>query len=305
MFSEVYALQNRNEEKSDSTQEISPTYSNISYGEYNHNVLDLWVATGTSPRPLLIYIHGGGWLAGNKEQIYQRIPISKWLQKGVSVASVDYRYSSEAILPAPVFDAARAIQFLRYKAKDFNINPLKVGLQGGSAGGCSALWILFHDDLADSLSSDPVARESSRIQGAIGQFPQTTIDPILLSEWIGEKAAIHPMIHKAVGAIDYDDLIKNYNQYKPLIDEFSPINHVDQEDPPLFLTYPSEMTLPPSTSAAAIHHRMLGIKLIEKAEAIGYKVNSETLKITSFSEAEISLEKILVMKDTCKVLNCK
>jgi len=127
----------------------------------------------------------------------------------------------------------------------------------------------------------------------------------LLSEWIGEKAAIHPMIHKAVGAIDYDDLIKNYNQYKPLIDEFSPINHVDQEDPPLFLTYPSEMTLPPSTSAAAIHHRMLGIKLIEKAEAIGYKVNSETLKITSFSEAEISLEKILVMKDTCKVLNCK
>jgi arylformamidase len=242
----------------------------LSYGAHERNTLDLWQAKRDTPCPLLIYIHGGGWLTGDKQQINGRVDIAKWLKLGISVASIDYRLSSDAILPAPVHDAARALQFLRYKAKDLNLNPSRIAIQAGSAGGCSALWILFHDDLADPSATDPVLRESTRVQGVYGQFPQSSIDPLMLNLWIGEKAATFPMIYKAVGATNYEDMIKNYKKYQPLLKEFSPLTHMDKNDPPLYLSYPKEMTLPPASPAAAIHHGMFGIKLKEKADEIGY-----------------------------------
>ena len=243
----------------------------LSYGPHERNTLDLWKADGKTPHPLLIYIHGGGWTGGDKTQIQGRVNIESWLAKGVSVASIDYRYSTDAILPAPVYDAARALQFLRYKAQELNIDPLHIALQGGSAGGCSALWLLFHDDLADPNSSDPVLRESTRVQGAYGQFPQTSIDPVVLNDWIGELAASYPMIYNSVGAGNYSNLTQKYDQYKPLLDEFSPITHMDAGDPPLYFDYPKDnMGLPPATAAIAIHHGQFGIKLKERADAIGY-----------------------------------
>lgn len=242
----------------------------LAYGPDAKNTLDLWQAEGAQPHPLLIYIHGGSWTGNDKTQVFQYVDVTNWLNKGVSVASIDYRYSTDAILPAPVYDAARAVQFLRCKAAELNINPSQVALQGSSAGGCSALWILFHDDLSDPSSPDPVLRESTRVQGAWGQFPQTSIDPVVLNGWIGEAAASCGMIYKAVGAKSYADLLHNLAHYQPLLDEFSPINHLDANDPPVFLTYSTDMTLPPSTGTKAIHHGMLGIKLKEKADAIGY-----------------------------------
>lgn len=252
-------------------QKINPDYENISYGTHRRNGLDLWVADGQTPRPLLVYIHGGGWRNNDKSQVYRRVPVKNWLAKGVSVASIDYRYSTDAVLPAPVHDAARAIQFLRYKANDYNIDPSRIAVMGGSAGGCSSLWILFHDDLADLNSPDPVLRQSSRVQGAYVQSPQTAIDPLLLDDWIGPKAARHPMIFEAVGASGYDDLIRHYKQYQPLLDEFSPINHLDADDPPVFITYPADLSLPALKMTAAIHHGMFGIKLKEKADRVGYE----------------------------------
>ena len=82
--------------------------------------------------------------------------------QGISFASVDYRRLSESPLPAPVLDAARALQFLRHNAKKYNIEPTKIILSGQSAGGASALYLNYHDDLADPASDDPIARESTR-----------------------------------------------------------------------------------------------------------------------------------------------
>jgi acetyl esterase/lipase len=226
------------------------------------------------------------------------VNITNWLKKGVSVASIDYRYSTDAVLPAPVHDAARAVQFLRYKAAELNINPSRIALQGSSAGGCSALWILFPNDLADSSSPDPVLHESTRVQGAYGQSAQTSIDPVVLNSWIGTLAASYPMIFNAVGAGSYANMMANYEQYKPLFDEFSPINHLDANDPPVFLTYSSDMTLPPATAAAAIHHGMFGVKLKEKADATGYSKCDLLIQGTSvpahYATGQAFLEAVLL-----------
>ena len=263
----------------------------LSYGTHERNTLDFWSAPGEGPHPLLIYIHGGGWTAGDKTQINGRVNIDSWLAKGVSVASINYRYSTDGILPLPVLDAVRAVQFLKYHAQGLKLNPERFALQGGSAGGCSALYILFHDDLADPSAADPVLRESTRVAGVFGQFPQTSLHPHTIKKWIGVEAASHPMIHSAVGAASYVELTNKIDAYEALLSEFSPMNHMDADDPPLFLSYPSDMTLPAAKGAAAIHHGMFGVKLKEQAGRIGY--TKLWLSIPGTEDAAITSTKFL------------
>ncbi|HEY1050507.1 MAG TPA: hypothetical protein VGE39_12150 [Prosthecobacter sp.] len=63
---------------------------------------------------------------------------------------------------APLEDAARALQFVRSKAAEWNIDKERIGASGSSAGSCSALWLTFHPEMADAKSADPMARESTR-----------------------------------------------------------------------------------------------------------------------------------------------
>ncbi len=77
-------------------------------------------------------------------------------------------------------DCARAIQFVRYKAKDYNIDPKRIASYGSSAGAGTSVWLAFHDDLADPKSADPVLRESSRLVAAGSLNGQATYD---LPEW--------------------------------------------------------------------------------------------------------------------------
>ena len=83
----------------------------------------------------------------------------------------------------PLEDAARALQFVRSEAAEFNIDKTRIGASGGSAGACSSLWLAFHDDMADPESSDPIARESTRLMGAGVLGAQTTLDPRQMREW--------------------------------------------------------------------------------------------------------------------------
>lgn len=249
---------------------ITPTKANISYGPYARNTLDLWLAKSDKPTPLLVYIHGGGWNGNDKSQIMGRVKIDFWNKKGVSVASINYRLIKDAILPAPVHDAVRAIQFLKHKAADFNIKPDRIALRGVSAGACTALYILLHDDFADPQAHDPVLRQSSRVAGAIVQSAQTSIEPHLLQDWIGDLAANYPMIWSSVGAKNAVDHQKNYQKYKLLSEEFSPINHLDENDPPAYLSYDNDLSVPAKTPANAIHHGHFGIRFQEKADEVGY-----------------------------------
>ncbi len=95
-------------------QTIAPTHANVSYGDHEANVIDFWQAEGDGPRPLLVYIHGGGWIGGDKKRSDK--DVKPFLDKGISYAAINYRLTGEASLPAPVHDAARAIQFIRSKA---------------------------------------------------------------------------------------------------------------------------------------------------------------------------------------------
>ncbi|HUE16485.1 MAG TPA: alpha/beta hydrolase [Planctomycetaceae bacterium] len=248
---------------------LPPTHANVSYGPHKRNVLDFWKAEGAGPRPLLIYIHGGGWVGGDKTQ--SPAAVRPWLAKGISYAAINYRLTGTDPLPAPVYDAARAVQFLKSKAADWNINKSRIALTGGSAGACTSMWILLHDDLADPKSDDPVLRESTRVSAAAVVAGQTSIDPIVIEKWVGPNVLKHQMIWMAVGEPTMKDALKNYEKHRALYVEFSPYNHLDAKDPPLFMTYGNDMTLPSKDAGHGIHHPVLGVKMKEKSDRVGHE----------------------------------
>lgn len=248
---------------------LPPTYANVAYGPHARNVLDFWKAEGDGPRPLLISIHGGGWVGGDKAQ--KPAAVRHWLKKGISVAAINYRLTVTDPLPAPVYDAARAVQFLRSKAAEWNINKNRIALTGGSAGACTSMWILLHDDLANPKSSDPVERESTRVSAAAVVAGQTSIDPQVIEGWVGPNVLKHRMIWMAVGEKTMADALKNYDKHHPLYVEFSPYNHVDGQDPPLFMTYGNDMTLPSKDAGHGIHHPLFGVKMKEKSDLVGHE----------------------------------
>src|SRR3954451_15201866 len=125
---------------------------NVPYGKHPRQVLDFYQARSDKPTPVVFYIHGGGWQAGDKKTNPQ-----PFLDKGISVVAINYRYVKHGVedkleppVRAPLEDAARALQFVRSKAGEWNLDKQRIGATGGSAGGCSSLWLAFHDDLADA-----------------------------------------------------------------------------------------------------------------------------------------------------------
>src|SRR5690606_28654065 len=135
----------------------------------------------TKPTPVVFFIHGGGWVAGDKQGVSD---VSRYLKHGISVVAINYRYSWQAQLADvkppvewPLHDAARALQFVRAKSSEWNLDKQRIGATGGSAGACSSLWLAFHDDMADPKSEDPISRESTRLWCAAVNGAQTSLDP--------------------------------------------------------------------------------------------------------------------------------
>ena len=272
----------------DTANAIAPTNAEVSYGPHPMNVLDFYQAEGEGARPLLIYIHGGGWIGGDKKQDPARF--KPFLDKGISYAAINYRLTGVAPLPAPVHDAARGIQFIRSKAKEWNINPNRIALTGGSAGACTSMWILLHDDLADPEAEDPIARQSTRVTAAAVSAGQTSIDPKVIEPWLGANVLKHRMINMAVGEATIEGALANYDKYHDLYVEFSPYNHLDGTDPPLLMTYGNNMTLPSENAGHGIHHPVYGVKLKEKADLVGHECHllipgvSESAKYSNANE---------------------
>src|SRR5258708_2665046 len=94
----------------------TPTYENVKYGPHERNALDFWQAKSELPTPVLVSIHGGGFVGGNKS--VQPQLLKDCLDSGISVAAINYRYSTQAIAPPPSQAAPCAVQFLRSHAAD-------------------------------------------------------------------------------------------------------------------------------------------------------------------------------------------
>lgn len=217
-----------------------PTHAEVKYSTHERNVLDFWQAKSATPTPLALVIHGGGWVGGSKERVARFVEVQTLLDAGISVAAINYRFIPQAVaekvtppVKAPLHDAARALQFLRSKAKDWNIDPQRVAAAGSSAGACSSLWLAYHDDLADPESSDPIARQSTRLLCAAVMGAQTTLDPQQAKEWTpNSRYGGH-----AFGKKTFAEALADREKLLPWIAEYSPYSLASKDDPPVALFY--------------------------------------------------------------------
>jgi acetyl esterase/lipase len=255
---------------------IPRTLANVHYGAHEKQVLDFWRAKSDRPTPVLFFIHGGAWKANDKDKV---TAVSNYLAAGISVVSINYRFVPEAtaagIKPPvkwPLYDAARALQIVRSKAAEWNLDKTRIGASGGSAGACSSLWLAFHDDLADPKSSDPVARESTRLlcAGVVGA--QTTLDPKQMKEWTPNSVygghAFGLNGDKAKKLSSFQQFFDSRDEIMPWIKEYSPYELVTADDPPVYLYYTAAPALG-KKQRDPTHTSNFGIKLQEKMRATG------------------------------------
>jgi acetyl esterase/lipase len=264
----------------------APTIADFKYGDDSpRQVLDFWQAKSEKPTPLVLLIHSGGWQARDKKADFGDDDIKPLLHAGISVAAINYRFIQQAMeqhveppVKACLYDAARALQTIRSKAIEWNLDPKRIGASGGSAGACTSLWLAFHDDLARPDSKDPIERQSTRLTCAAVLVAQTSLDPMQVREWIpNAHYGGHAFGFAGPGRKRADEfalLLKNRETVLPWIKEYSPVELVSKDDPPIYLDYPDQKQPPAKGQKEPdpTHSAMYGVGLAEKLQGVGVEV---------------------------------
>ena len=255
--------------------EPAPTFADVPYGPHESNRIDFWKSKSATPVPLVVFIHGGGFRGGDKSK-HDSPLLEACLKSGISYASINYRLSGVAPYPAQMRDSARAIQFIRSKAAEWNIDPKRLACTGGSAGAGISLWLAFHDDLADPKSADPVERQSTRLSCALPTQAQCTYDPREIKKIVPGNAYDVAPLKLLQG------LPETFNWDKDPIDadldarlrDVSPITHLTRDDPPVWVMHSAAADVPGN-----IHNANFGRHLKKAMDALGieciHKMNTD------------------------------
>ncbi len=249
---------------------FAPTFADIHYGPDERNVLDFWQAKSDKPTPVVVFIHGGGFVAGDKSKAGGVDNIKPYLDHGVSFAAINYRYRTTAPIQDVLRDCARAIQFIRSKSSEWNIDKTKFASYGGSAGAGTSLWLAFHDDMADPNNADPVLRESTCIVCAGATSTQFSYDVMRWSELLGEENV------KKYGE---DRDVPGFYGMKTMEELESPIGKqvradcdmlglISKNDSPVFLSVAKDAG-PITDRGAYLHHPMHSQAIYDRCRELG------------------------------------
>jgi acetyl esterase/lipase len=209
---------------------------NVLYGDSDPDLQRLDLAKPVLCRdqrvPLAVYIHGGGWSAGDKGGILDRGDAKMLLQMGFAVASVNYRLAPEARWPAQVHDCKLAIRFLRKNAVQFGIDPDRIGVFGDSAGGHLSTLLATAGE-SDGLEGPGLAGISSRVQAAVDRFGPADLTDIRAGATAEQLKTLTDLL--GCGPLACPGLAWNA----------SPAAYVSSEDTPLLIQHGDKDTLVP------------------------------------------------------------
>lgn len=245
----------------------NPDIVDAPYGPHERNVLDLWRNDAPDPAPLFIFIHGGGFKGGDKQNAPPTL-VQGCLDEGIAVARINYRLSQQAPYPAPMTDSARAVQFLRSKAREWNIDPERFAAGGGSAGGGISLWLGFHTDLADPESEDPVGSFSTRLSCMACTQTQSSYDLNYIRSIIPGPAYRHEALQQLFRVAPEGFQTA---RAKEMFADSSALTHLSAGDPPVHLAYftPNLPLTDALDANQGIHHPHFGEVLKKRMDELG------------------------------------
>lgn len=253
--------------------------SNVQYGSAKRNVFDIIMPKSGQPTALVVYIHGGGFLWGDKKEAYdyRKEDITYFLQHNIAFATICYQFykSDDSIgVGRCLNDVQRAIQYIRFNASKYNIDKQRIGCYGISAGAGSSLYLAFHDDMAVKGNSTLLG-ESTRIRCAGAISTQATYDLFQWFDYIPnlsmvvwlKKKQFHTSMANFYG-------YPTYKGFKPLIDSiphrYDMLRLISPDDPPTYVINMQEKRFPKDFDIIE-HHRGHAIVLSKELAKKGVK----------------------------------
>lgn len=193
-------------------------------------LLDLYVPKdATRPLPLVVWIHGGAWRAGNKD----RCPALRFTERGYVVASINYRLSQKAIFPAQIEDCKAAIRWLRANAAKYHIDPKHIGVWGSSAGGHLVALLGTSGDvkkLEGAIGGN--LDQSSRVQAVCDFFGPT--DFLQMDAHMIEGSRL---VHDAPESPESRLVGGPIQENKDKVSRADPTTYATQDDPPFLIMH--------------------------------------------------------------------
>jgi len=263
----------------------------ISYDNKQRTQFDIWLPDATTPRGLVIYTHGGGFTSGDKDYVYAAQQGGAWdfpsdirflLQNNIAFATIRYTLLSPTGekdgIKKSMSDVRRALQYIRHKAIDFNIDKNKIILAGNSAGAGTSLWIAFNNELADAQNTDPVLRESTRVRGVVAREAQSSYN--IEDRWVNDVFVDYNLTWTEILANEAGNISKLYGvssnaEYESAaVDvyraEVDMLTLMKADDPAIWINNTlRDVVHPYSSPEISTHHAFHARELKQRADAVG------------------------------------
>lgn len=242
-----------------SAQKVSPvqsifpqgtvTYGNINYAgdTSRHHLLDIYLpANAKANTPLIIWVHGGAWMLNDKyaDMSYMKNTIKGFIDSGYALASIDYRYSTQAPFPAQIQDCNQAVEYLYQNAEKYKLDKGRFALMGFSAGGHLASLMAMSNNTNVSSFYAKGEKPHFTIKALIDFYgPQDFVSMVTA---LGDGPPPNPNpIALLLGAtpIERPDIAK----------AASPLTYLDKNDPPVFIVNGEKDESVPPTQAKLLN----------------------------------------------------
>jgi len=220
--------------------------------------LDLYLpkqSEGVAPLPLIVWIHGGAWRAGSKENCRS----ARFMRQGYAAASINYRLSRHAIFPAQIEDCRAAIRFLRANAAKYNIDPDRIGVWGSSAGGHLVALLGTAGDVKQ-FDKRPNLNVSSNVQAVCDFFGPT--DFTKMSNF---KST---MDHDAPDSPESLLIGGPVQQNKEACRRANPITYISKNDPPFLICHGDKDMLVPHNQSVLLNTALIKVGVSVKFHTV-------------------------------------
>jgi len=211
----------------------TPAYTNITYADdtLKNHLLDIYLPRGAKGNsPLVVWIHGGGWINGDKYagMDYMQNLLRSLLANGYALASINYRYSTEAVFPAQIRDCNQALEYLYRHAEKYKLDKKRIALMGFSAGGHLASLLALSNNNRITRFSKTSKNLSFNIKAVVDFYGHSDFLAMTrsdASQWDSPKNAVTSLL----GASPL---------HRPDIAKFaSPTSYIDKKDPPFLIIH--------------------------------------------------------------------
>jgi acetyl esterase/lipase len=223
---------------------VAPTYKDLAYAtDSSAQKLDLYIPESSGPFPVVIMVHGGGFMMGDKSDGTGLTGVDQLLADGYAVASINYRLSNEAKYPAQIEDAKAAVRFLRANAAQYTLNPNKFGAWGASSGGNLVALLGTTCGVAELEGAElGNAEQSSCVQAVVDWFGP--IDFLKMDEQFAGTNC--PQSHDAADSPESQLVGAAVQTVPELVKTTNPMNYIDSTDAPFIIQHGSaDCNIPP------------------------------------------------------------